>query len=141
MTDSDKTLIKRLLLVILACTVIIEVDKAHAGWEFAPYAVGSLDYQINSLSSEYLRTDCKGRVYLGNPGGEYVDICRGRNPLGELQIGVEFAPGSWREKWYVPVFRAGWRHRSHLPDGVPFNNRPEVASEAIMFELKIGGLR
>jgi len=119
----------------LALLVLFNPNLCRADWEAAPYGAGALDYQFNSASSPYMRTDCEARFYGIN------NICRGRNPLGETQLGIEFAHESWRSKWYVPVFRAGWRHRSHAFDGFPFNNRSEVNTEALFIELKIGGLR
>lgn len=125
----------RFFVIAQSLIILMSPSICRADWEAKPYGALSVDYQFNSASAPYLRTDCKARFQ------DITRICRGTNPLGGWQLGLEFAHESWRSKWYVPVFRAGWRHQSHAFDGSPFNNKPEVWSESFMLEAKFGGLR
>ncbi len=116
--------------LILITLFTLSVNTAHAETEGAWFLTGSMEHQINFLSSPLVRTGCNN-----------FDVCTGNNPLAEFKIGYDFAFGDWRNKWYIPVIQFGWKHESHWFDGIPFNDHPETFAEKIFLEFRFGGLR
>ena len=106
-------------------------------FEIEPVFVAGAEYQLDKYTDFWLHKGCRSYP-IPNPEFE---VCMGRNPGAEFRLGAEFAFGDWRSKWYVPVFQAGWKHRSHFRDGRPFNKLAETHSEGLFLELRLGGLR
>jgi len=120
------------ILTITVALLIFSCQPATAA-EGEWFLTGSFEYQIDSRSDSFLQTGC---TYY-----DRMSICHGRNPGSEVKMGYEFAFGDWRSRWYVPIFQVGWKHRSHLFEGAPFNDNPETHTEAIFLAFSLGGLR
>ena len=127
------TFLGSLGMIFVLLAIMFSCEPAHAEFEIAPFATGAFEYQIDSRSSQLLATGCINY--------DQFRICTGDNPRADFKVGAEFSFGDWRNKWYIPVFQTGWRHRSNWFTGPPFNDEPEIHSESLFLEFKLGGLR
>lgn len=124
-----------LLFILMMWFLLVVLMTPPAGAaDFALYAKGGFDYQLDEYTDVWLHKGCQ-------TFNDVTEVCMGENPGFAGELGVEFAFGDYEDKWYIPVFSFGWRHRSHWFQGGPFNDEPETYSENIFFDFKFGGLR
>jgi hypothetical protein len=86
-----------------------------------PYVEVGVGYQINQLSDWWYS------ALEGHPKGNQI----GQPWMFQGEAGFEF-PKNWS---------CAWQHESHLLDGGPFNNNPELYREMIICSKKFGGIK
>ena len=145
MTESTKTLAKMVSYsLLLGCLMVTAMESCRAeglDLEWQPFFTLSAEYQLDGLSSDANQTGCLDRHFYYDEEGQWFNLCNGKNPGAQAELGVEFAFGDWRENKWSPVFQLGYRHRSHWLQGWPLNDEPENGTDGIYLEVKFGGLR
>lgn len=121
-----------MLIALIFCGLHQNANAAEGAFFFN----ATIEYQLDDMTDPFLRTGCTDYGFQSE-----VHVCTGRNPRNELSGGYEFAFGDFRKKWYLPIIQVGYKHRSGIRDGSPFNNRPEMFQDLLFIGFKLGGLR
>ena len=115
------------LLFLMAAPVQAQVDHAWYG------SVGAA-WKIDELTDPLINTRC----FLVETVRRTLNVCGGRNPTADFEVGHEWRRRHGRVR---PLWQVYLHHTSHYRDGWPFNANPETYVNKLGFRVKFGGLK